>query len=129
MGGWQVICWALVFSAPFLLLPVGWLAWAQSLHHPEPLPLKTWLAFGYITLFSQFTGFFAWYAGLAMGGIARVGQTQLLQIFFTMAFSALLFGEHAGYVAWLYAAAVIATVIIGKHATVRSATVRSTGTA
>ena len=125
MGGWQVICWALVLCAPFLLLPVGWLAWAQLFGshatHPEPLALKTWLAFGYVTLFSQFIGFFAWYAGLAMGGIARVGQVQLLQIFFTMALSALFFGEHVSASTWLYAAAVIVTVVLGRKATVRAA--------
>ncbi|QSN62061.1 DMT family transporter [Caballeronia sp. M1242] len=121
MGGWQVICWALVLSAPFLLLPVGWLAWAHHAAHPEPLALRTWLAFGYVTLFSQFIGFFAWYAGLAMGGIARVGQVQLLQIFFTMAFSALFFGEHVSASTWLYAAAVIVTVVIGRKTAVRAA--------
>jgi drug/metabolite transporter (DMT)-like permease len=125
MGGWQVICWALVLCAPILLLPVGWLAWAQLFGshatHPEPLALKTWLAFGYVTLFSQFIGFFAWYAGLAMGGIARVGQVQLLQIFFTMALSALFFGEHVSASTWLYAAAVIVTVVLGRKATVRAA--------
>ncbi|SAL17763.1 multidrug DMT transporter permease [Caballeronia cordobensis] len=121
MGGWQVICWALVVSAPFLVLPVGWLAWAHHMAHPEPLALRTWLAFGYVTLFSQFIGFFAWYAGLAMGGIARVGQVQLLQIFFTMAFSALFFGEHVSGSTWLYAAAVIVTVVLGRKAAVRAA--------
>ncbi|MDR5778910.1 DMT family transporter [Caballeronia sp. LZ065] len=121
MGGWQVICWALVLSAPFLLVPVGGLAWAHHATHPGPLSLKVWLAFGYVTLFSQFLGFFAWYAGLAMGGIARVGQVQLLQIFFTMAFSALFFGEHVSGSTWLYAGAVIVTVVLGRRAAVRPA--------
>jgi len=121
MGGWQVICWALVVSAPFLVLPVGWLAWAHHAAHPEPLALRTWLAFGYVTLFSQFIGFFAWYAGLAMGGIARVGQVQLLQIFFTMALSALFFGAHVETSTWIYAAAVLATVVLGRRASIRTA--------
>ncbi|QYD67663.1 DMT family transporter [Paraburkholderia edwinii] len=121
MGGWQVICWALVVSAPFLALPVGWLAWQQHLMHPGPVALKTWLAFAYVAFFSQFLGFFAWYAGLAMGGIARVGQVQLLQIFFTMAFSALFFGESVAPSTWLFAAAVIATVMLGRRATVQTA--------
>jgi drug/metabolite transporter (DMT)-like permease len=98
IGGWQVICWALVVSAPVLVLPVGWLAWAQHVAHPAPLALRTRLAFGYVTLFSQFIGFFAWYAGLAMGGTARVGQVQLV-IFFTIAFSALLAKRYARHVA------------------------------
>ncbi len=121
MGGWQVICWALVVSAPFLVLPVGWLAWQHHVLHPQPVALRTWLAFGYVTLFSQFIGFFAWYAGLAMGGIARVGQVQLLQIFFTMAFSALFFNETVAPITWLFAAAVIATVMLGRRASVRTA--------
>lgn len=74
-----------------------------------------------MTLFSQFIGFFAWYAGLAMGGIGRVGQVQLLQIFFTMALSALFFGEHVSTTTWIYAAAVIVTVMIGRKAAVRAA--------
>lgn len=122
MGGWQVICWALVVSAPLLVLPVGWLGWQQHLHHPGPVAVKTWLAFGYVTLFSQFIGFFAWYAGLAMGGTARVGQVQLLQIFFTIAFSTAFFGEAVAPSTWLFAAAVIATVMAGRKASVRSGT-------
>jgi drug/metabolite transporter (DMT)-like permease len=121
IGGWQVICWALVVSAPFLLLPVAWLGWEQHVTHPGPVALKTWLAFGYVTLFSQFVGFFAWYAGLAMGGTARVGQVQLLQIFFTMAFSALFFGENVTPITWIFAAAVIATVMLGRKAAVHTA--------
>ncbi|MFP3553605.1 DMT family transporter [Paraburkholderia sp. SIMBA_049] len=121
IGGWQVICWALVVSAPFLLIPVAWLGWEQHVTHPGPVALKTWLAFGYVTVFSQFIGFFAWYAGLAMGGTARVGQVQLLQIFFTMAFSALFFGETVAPITWIFAAAVIATVMLGRKATVHTA--------
>ncbi|OYD75927.1 Permease of the drug/metabolite transporter (DMT) superfamily [Burkholderia sp. YR290] len=121
IGGWQVICWALVVSAPFLLIPVAWLGWEQHVTHPGPVALKTWLAFGYVTVFSQFIGFFAWYAGLAMGGTARVGQVQLLQIFFTMAFSALFFGENVAPITWIFAAAVIATVMLGRKAAVHTA--------
>lgn len=121
IGGWQVICWALVVSAPFLAIPVAWLGWQQHITHPDPVALKTWLAFGYVTVFSQFIGFFAWYAGLAMGGTARVGQVQLLQIFFTMAFSVLFFGENVSPVTWIFAAAVIATVILGRKAAVHTA--------
>jgi drug/metabolite transporter (DMT)-like permease len=121
LGGWQVICWALVLAAPFLVLPVGWLGWQQHLLHPGPVALRTWLAFGYVSLFSQFIGFFAWYAGLAMGGTARVGQVQLLQIFFTIAFAALFFGETVAPSTWLFAAAVIATVVLGRKAAVRTA--------
>lgn len=120
MGGWQVICWALVVSAPVLMVPVACLSWTHHAAHPEPVALKTWLAFAYVALFSQLIGFFAWYAGLAQGGIARVGQVQLLQIFFTLAFSALFFGEEVASYAWLYALGVIITVVLGKRAAVQS---------
>jgi drug/metabolite transporter (DMT)-like permease len=114
MGGWQVICWALVLSSPILLGPVLYLA-AQ---HEGPISTGTWWAFGYVSIFSQFIGFFAWYAGLAMGGIARVSQIQLVQIFFTMGFSALFFGEHIDPITWIFAAGVIVTVILGRKTTV-----------
>lgn len=115
MGGWQVICWALVLAFPVLLGPVLYLAF----QHQGPISAPTLWAFGYVTLFSQFIGFFAWYAGLAMGGIARVGQVQLLQIFFTIAFSALWFGEHIEPITWLFAAGVVGTVILGRRTTVK----------
>jgi drug/metabolite transporter (DMT)-like permease len=114
LGSWQVICWALVLSAPVLALPVGWLAW----QHHGPVSLHAWLAFGYLALFSQFLGFIAWYAGLALGGIARVGQVQLLQIFLTLAFSALWFGETVSPLSWLFALGVLATVVVGRRTAV-----------
>lgn len=119
MGGWQVICWALVIASPLLLGPVLWLAW----QHQGPISTAAWWSLGYITLFSQFIGFFAWYAGLSMGGIARVGQVQLLQIFFTMALSALFFGEHIDNLTWIFAAAVVCTVIVGRKTAVQLAPV------
>jgi len=121
MGGWQVICWALVIASPLLLGPVIWLA----LQHHGAISSQAWWAFGYVTLFSQFIGFFAWYAGLGMGGIARVGQVQLLQIFFTIAFSALLFGEHVDALTWLFAAGVVATVVLGRKTAISTAAVVS----
>lgn len=111
MGGWQVICWALVLASPLLLGPVVYLA----LQHQGEVSSKTWWAFGYVSLFSQFIGFFAWYAGLALGGIARVSQVQLLQIFFTIAFSALFFGEQVEPITWVFATGVILTVVLGRR--------------
>jgi len=110
MGGWQVICWALVISIPVLIFPVGYLA----SQHQGPISTGAWWAFGYVSLFSQFIGFFAWYAGLALGGIARVSQIQLVQLFFTMAFSALFFGEHIDPTTWIFAAGVVVTLAIGR---------------
>ena len=115
IGGPEVICWALVMAAPVLLVPVAWLAW----HQPWPIELRTTLAFGYVTVFSQFLGFFAWYRGLAEGGLARVGQVQLLQVFLTIGFAGLLFGETIDTVAWIYAAVVVALVAAGRLTSIR----------
>ncbi len=90
LGGWQVICWALVLSAPFLAVPVALTIVHQGLH----ASLQSWLGFGYVSVFSMFLGFFAWYHGLAIGGVARVSQIQLLQPFLTLFASALLLHEQ-----------------------------------
>lgn len=110
LGGVAAIMWALVFALP-LTLPVAiGLAW----NDPPHASVAAWGAFAYVTLVSQVIGFFAWYNGLALGGIARVGQVQLLQAFFTIGFAALLFGEHVSPVTWLFALGVVATIALGR---------------
>ncbi len=116
LGGLPVISWALVFSAPLLLIPV-WRAAPASL----ALPVESWIGFAYVTVISQFLGFIPWYRGLALGGIAKVGQTQLLQPFLTILASALLLGEPGSGVTWIVAALVVAVVAIGKSAPVARA--------
>ena len=69
----------------------------------------------YVTLFSQWIGFFAWNAGLAMGGIARVSQVQLLQPFVTFALAAFFNGETITWQIVAFAAAVVATVAISTR--------------
>ncbi|MDV3443594.1 DMT family transporter [Pseudomonas otitidis] len=89
LGGWQVICWALVLALPVMLalalyrLPAG----------VAGITLPAWLSLGYVSLFSMLIGFVFWYRGLAQGGIAAVGQLQLLQPFFGLALAAGLLGE------------------------------------
>ena len=46
------------------------------------------------SVFSMFLGFFAWYAGLARGGVARISQVQLLQPLLSLGWAALLLGEQ-----------------------------------
>ena len=111
MGGQQVISWALVLSLP-LLLPVSiWLGW----HYGVDASPRAWLAFAYVSLFSMFIGFFFWYKGLALGGIARVGQVQLLQPFMSLLGAALIAGEALEVRNLLFATAVIAVVAIGRR--------------
>jgi drug/metabolite transporter (DMT)-like permease len=110
LGGWQVISWALVFSAPFLVIPS-----VLAVGDLRGVPWTAWLGFAYVTLVSMYLGFFAWYRGLAQGGIAAVGQVQLLQPFLTIGFSALLLGESIDLATFLAAAAVIATIALGRR--------------
>lgn len=90
LGGWQVICWALVLSLPLMALLSLWLAPASLSH----ISLSAWLCLAYVSLFSMLIGFVFWYRGLAQGGIAAVGQLQLLQPFFGLALAATLLHEH-----------------------------------
>jgi drug/metabolite transporter (DMT)-like permease len=92
LGGWRVICWALVLSLPVLVPAV---ALALGAHLPQA-SARAWLGFGYVSLVSMFLGFFAWYRAMALGGVARVGQLQLLQPLLTLCWSALLLGEDVG---------------------------------
>ena len=74
-----------------------------------------WSGFAYVTLVSQLVGFFAWYHGLALGGIARVSQTQLLQLFMTLVASSILLGERLDLRMLAYGAAVVATIAVGMR--------------
>jgi drug/metabolite transporter (DMT)-like permease len=111
MPGWEVISWVLVIALP-ISLPAAVLTMPADLAHIAPKP---WLALLYVALFSQWIGFFAWNAGLAMGGIARVAQVQLLQPFVTFALAAFFNGEIITPQIVLFALAVVATVAISTR--------------
>jgi drug/metabolite transporter (DMT)-like permease len=115
MGGPQAIAWALVLSLP-LLLPLSlWLGWSGGFAASP----RAWAGFAYVSVFSMLIGFFFWYKGLALGGIARVAQMQLLQPFLTLLGAALLIGDRLRLSNLLFAAAVIAVVALGRRAGVR----------
>ena len=89
LGGWQVICWALLLSLPFMLI-LSLLTMPASFDSISP---PAWMGLAYVSLFSMLIGFVFWYRGLAQGGIAAVGQLQLLQPFFGLALAAGLLHE------------------------------------
>lgn len=121
--GWQVICWALVVSVPFILPVVAW----HMVDVNWGAPQSVWAAFLYVALFSQLLAFFAWNRGLALGGVARVGQVQLLQVFMTLIASAVLLGEEIDTVTIGFAVAVVGTVALGRRMPVTRRSLRGDG--
>ena len=117
LGGWQVICWALVVALP-LTLPLT-LYFAQGVTGGESV--RGWLCFIYLALMSQLIGFFAWNKGLAMGGVARVGQVQLLQTFMTQIAAWALMGEPLTLRSLAFACVVATCVWFGRRTQIRRA--------
>ncbi|NIJ59711.1 drug/metabolite transporter (DMT)-like permease [Pseudochelatococcus lubricantis] len=89
LGGWQVISWALVLSLP-VMLPLAVLTMPGSF---AQVGAPAWTGLAYVSLFSMLIGFVFWYRGLALGGIAAVGQLQLLQPFLGLGLAAMLLHE------------------------------------
>jgi drug/metabolite transporter (DMT)-like permease len=114
LGGARTICWALLLSAP-VTVPIAALSAATTSLQAGP---TAWLGLAYVSLISMFLGFFAWYAGLARGGVARIGQIELLQPLLTFAWAALLLGEHVGIGSVLAATGVLASVVVTQRARV-----------
>ena len=105
----QVICWVLVISLP-LTAPLAVLTWPRM-----PVAASAWAGFAYVSLFSMWIGFFAWYRGLALGGTLRVSQVQVLQPFLSMLFAVPLLGQRLDAMTVAFAAAVLAVVWLGKR--------------
>lgn len=104
----HVICWVLVISMP-LTWPLAWQA-----RPTQAVSASAWAGFAYVTVFSMWIGFFAWYRGLALGGTMRVSQVQLVQPFLSLLFAVPILGERLSATTLLFSLAVIATVFMGK---------------
>lgn len=111
----QVICWVLVASLP-LTMPVMLAHWPV-----QPVGAPAWGGFAYVTVFSMWLGFFAWYRGLALGGTVRVSQVQLVQPFAALLFAVPVLGERLDTLTLGCALAVVATVFVGKRLPVHAA--------
>jgi drug/metabolite transporter (DMT)-like permease len=108
LGAERVICWVCVMALP-VTLPTALVLWPQ-----QPVAPSAWIGFVYVGVFSMWIGFFAWYRGLALGGALRVSQMQLLQPFLSILAAVPLLGEALDVVTLGFAAAVVATVVVGK---------------
>ncbi len=111
LGGWQVISWALVLSAPILLPFLLLAVWRHGLSAGP----AAWLGFAYVSLFAMYLGFFAWYRALAEGGVARVSQLQLAQPILTLLWSAVLLGEAVSWHMGAAAVAVLLSVVLTQR--------------
>ncbi|MDY0977488.1 DMT family transporter [Massilia sp. CFBP9012] len=118
LGGPETISWALLLALP---LVAPWLAWhyVPRLDAFAGVGAAAWAGLAYMTVFSMFVGFFFWYRGMALGGIARVGQVQLLQPFLSLLGAAVLLGESLTLHNSLFALAVIGVVFAGRRLQVR----------
>lgn len=114
IGGWQTISWAVVLALPFTV-PLT-IAGRHTVHFNEPM--TAWFSFAYLGVVSMFLGFFAWYAGLARGGIARVSQIQLLQPLFSLVWATAFLHEHLDWLTVVVAVIVLASVAGSKRSVV-----------
>lgn len=110
IGGWQVICWALILSLPFMLfLTIFYMPTSF-----QNISASAVVGLVYVSLFSMLIGFFFWYKGLAQGGIAAISQLQLLQPLMGLAIAAALLHEHVSWSMLVVTAATLLCVAAAK---------------
>ncbi len=119
MPGWEVISWSVVMFLPLAAL-VTWARWPADLAR---VPWAAIAGLAYVSFVSQYSAFFVYNAAMAMSGVARIGQILLLQPFVIVALSVPINGERFELETMLFAAAVVATVLIGQRMRVRRAIV------
>jgi len=115
MPGWEVISWQVALYLPFAAIAMVTL-WPGGL---AAVPWPAWGGLAYVSFISQFFAFFVFNAAMAMGGVTRVGQLTLLQPFVIVTLAWPIDGERIEATTLLYAAAVVATVVIGQRMRVR----------
>jgi drug/metabolite transporter (DMT)-like permease len=115
MPGWEVVSWQVTAFLPLSALS----AFALWPHDLAAAPAAAWVGLGYVSFVSQFFAFFVFNAAMAIIGVARVGQLMLLQPFVIVLLAAPINGEPIRLTTLAYAAAVVATVVIGQRTRVR----------
>lgn len=105
LGGWQVISWALLLSLP-IMAAIALCTWPRMWSN---VGLPAWIGLAYVSIFSMMVGFIFCYRGLALGGIAGVGQLQLLQPFFGFVLAAIFLGEP---IAWTMVASTVVVLCV-----------------
>lgn len=117
LPGWEVISWQVAIFLPLTVTASLW--WWPA---PEVVPTASALAgLVYVSLVSMFFAFFVFNAAMAYAGVSRIGQMSLLQPFVIVALSIPVNGEPFEPGTILFAAAVVATVMIGQRMRVKRA--------
>jgi len=128
LGGWQTISWAVIVALP-LTVPLT-IVGMGPVGFDEPV--TAWLCLGYLGAVSMYFGFFAWYAGLNLGGVARVSQVQLVQPLLSLVWAWLFLHERLKPFTVVVAVIVLCSVLGSRRALARrtgASVVTSTRTA
>jgi drug/metabolite transporter (DMT)-like permease len=104
LGGLRVVSWALIVSLPITLPATLWAMVDESFEHVSARALYGFL---YVSLFSMYLAFVAWYRGLSLGKIARLSQVQLAMPVLGVGWAALFLNENVELSTVLSGAAVI----------------------
>lgn len=112
----HTIGWVLVLALPWTLpAALATAPWGQL----GAVRLPAWAGFVYVSVFSMWLGFFAWYRALALGGVMRVSQVQLLQPFLALLIAVPVLGEPLEARTLGFALAVMAVVWLGRRVPVK----------
>ncbi|MDA0909496.1 MAG: DMT family transporter [Proteobacteria bacterium] len=112
LGGWQVICWTQIVALPLLIL----LTWRYGdAANFGAMPISGWIAFVFLAFVNSLIGFFFWYKALAIGGVSKISQIQLLQTFFTFGFAAMWLGEAITPLMVVFLLITVVIVWFSKH--------------
>jgi len=111
MSSVEVISWALVMTLPINIF----LTYQYQDIELSSVSTTALISLLYVGLVSMYIGFFFWYRGIALGGIARVGQVQLLQPFLTLVGAYFLLDEEITVLNIGFALCVLAVVVLGKR--------------
>ncbi len=110
MSSVEVISWALVLTLPINIF----LTYQYIDFEISAVSTSAIISFVYVGLISMYIAFFFWYRGIALGGVARVGQVQLLQPFLTLVGAYFLLDEQITAMNIGFALCVLAVVVLGK---------------
>lgn len=108
--GWEIISRSLLLNLPITLIGAFWF-YDPAFSKPSN---EGTISLIYLGSTSMFLAFCAWNVALAWGGIARIGQLQLLQVFVTIAIAAVLLGEPIETSTILAAVAITAIIAASR---------------